>query len=103
MTLRSATLLMLTLSAALAFSGLVQAQGGGGGGGSGGRGMGGGGFAPAPRLVQGDVSGPPAADSVRTGLKLDSAARGQLLGSPEGSPQSLSSGSRASRSANQMN
>lgn len=26
----------------------------------------------APRLVQSDVSGPPAADSVRSGLKLDS-------------------------------
>lgn len=31
-----------------------------------------GGMPEAPRLVQGDVSGPPAADSVRSGLKLDS-------------------------------
>ncbi|MES2306767.1 MAG: hypothetical protein V4558_14790 [Gemmatimonadota bacterium] len=58
----------LVLAAVLAFPVGARAQGGGGGmaGGFGG------GMPQAPRLVQGDVSGPPGADSVRSGLKLDS-------------------------------
>ena len=64
------SVLAMVLSLSLPPSASAQDGGGGGGGGGGMSGMGG--MPAAPRLVQSDVSGPPAADSVRAGLKLDS-------------------------------
>src|SRR5690242_8199351 len=52
----------------LAPTALLAQDGGGGMAGMGGMG----GMVQAPRLVQGDVSGPPTADSVRSALKVDS-------------------------------